>query len=197
MYKLTLSSKKYPAIQVPVPDIPGKDGAAPTLSAGDRPTMVTWYQGITYQVTNRSRLAFEQAFAQFEQRIKQHYTVQWIHVPGTEALESTAEPVAKPSDPETPEEQPPSFSLDEINAKIEQLSDEDIDLVQVEVSKLLGKTIAEATPIVKATADNIDLSIVLRAAYLQEILDHEDIQKGLKEEAQELLEKMFEPAPAE
>ena len=201
MYKLTISSKKYPAIQVPVPDLPGKDGAAPTLSNSEKPTMVTWYRGLTYQLTNRSRLAFEKAFSQFEERIKRHYTLQWTHVAGTEALEAGS---GKPSDvsqnqsgegdTETPEK-PVRLSLEEINAKIRHLSEDDLDLVSVEVSKLIGRTIAEATPIVTATAENPDLNIVLRAAYLQEVIDHEDTQKGLKEEAQELLEKMFEASP--
>ena len=69
------------------------------------------------------------------------------------------------------------------------LSDGDDDLVAMEVAKLKGLTIAQATPIVENTAMNDELPIELRRAYLQAVIDAQTA-KAIEKLAADLLETL-------
>lgn len=71
-----------------------------------------------------------------------------------------------------------------------ELSDDDLDLVIVEIGKLKGRTIAEAEPVLIATGGNPELPRALRVAYLKEVQSDSELQKGLKDIAAKLLEQI-------
>lgn len=75
-------------------------------------------------------------------------------------------------------------------ADITDLTEEDLELVEIEVSKLLGKTVKEAEPILVATGGSPHLARTLRVLYLEEVQKHPKIQQTLKEVAEKLLEQV-------
>jgi hypothetical protein len=71
-----------------------------------------------------------------------------------------------------------------------ELSDDDLDLISIEISKLNGKTIKEAEPLIIQTGGNPELPRLLRVTYLEEVQKHPEVQKTLKEVAEKLLEQI-------
>jgi hypothetical protein len=65
-----------------------------------------------------------------------------------------------------------------------------LDLIQIEINKLIGKSIAEAQPVLVATGGNEELPLELRKLYLEEVGKHPEIQKGLKAVAEKLLSEL-------
>ncbi|MBT9316301.1 hypothetical protein [Leptothoe spongobia] len=171
MHQLTISSNKYPGIQMRVPDLPGFPGKSkPQEGVGG---VVTWHRDQTYLVTDATKEAIEREFDLFPGRVSRHYNLVWTAL--TPAPAENKEAAPEPAAAKTPPAE---------------LSAEDKDLIDIEVGKLLGKTIAEATPVLTATATNVDIALNLRIAYLQAVIAHDDIQKGLQDEAEDLLEQI-------
>ncbi|MCD8487882.1 MAG: hypothetical protein LRZ84_14390 [Desertifilum sp.] len=69
-----------------------------------------------------------------------------------------------------------------------ELNEEDEDLIEIEVSKLKNKTVAQAEPLLTALALNNDLHVELRKLYLNRVLGEPTLQKRLKDAATEALE---------
>lgn len=70
------------------------------------------------------------------------------------------------------------------------LTDEDIDLIQVEISKLEGKPAAEAEPLLIATGGSETLPRAIRVKYLEMVSDRQGLPKSLKVVAKKLLEQI-------
>ena len=193
---VTFRSEKYPAINIPVPDIPG----LPPGSSGS----MDFAMGIPYEVTIATAEAIQRHYSFFPERVKKALRLEWRDVAVVAATVPIAQsavqtPVRAPSkaadrlstivdtnaevqplDAE-PEEESPA-------AEIIELSDDDRDLVSVEIAKLLNKTISDAQPLLEATALNTDLNVVLRREYLNQAIAHPELQKTLKAKAAELLD---------
>ena len=73
-----------------------------------------------------------------------------------------------------------------------ELTDEYLDLIEIELNKLNGKTIAECKPLIANLAKNPDLHIDFRLAYLDRIVNDEDdvFQKGLQEHVRDVREEL-------
>jgi lysine/ornithine N-monooxygenase len=111
-----------------------------------------------------------------------------IQMSGAPAIVITPTVVA-PSAPLAAPKAPEMFP--EVNVEdITDLTDDDLELVEVEVEKLLGKTIKEAEPILIATGGSPHLPRTLRVLYLEEVQKHPKIQQTLKEVAEKLLAQL-------
>jgi len=164
MKRLILNSERYPGLGLVVPQIPG----APAGVGGG----FTFTAGISYDVTPETAALVEQTIGQFEPRVKRHYSL------AISDIETAAAAVTAVVVPEvTPAAEPVDLSTD------------DDDLVSVEVAKLKGLTIAQATPIVENTAMNDELPIELRRAYLQAVIETRTA-KAIDKLATELLETL-------
>jgi hypothetical protein len=76
----------------------------------------------------------------------------------------------------------------EADALLEVLSDDDVDLVEVEVAKLRGLTISEAEPMIETLALNEVLPLALRVAYLTKVSETQAVQVTLRKKATELID---------
>lgn len=163
MKRLTLQSERYPGLGLVVPQVPG---APPGTKGG-----FTFTVGIPYDVTPETAGAVEKTIGQFEPRVKRHYKLS--------ITDLEAPPVAAVVAPDAPP----------AKAEAVVLSDGDDDLVAMEVAKLKGLTIAQATPIVENTAMNDELPIELRRAYLQAVIEARTA-KAIEKLAADLLETL-------
>lgn len=165
MPKITVHSNKYPGVQF---------ARMPLYAAGN-----------SYEITDEQMADIQKQFAGFSDTVKRDLQVYFEGGTGLAQTIGVANPTPAPSaqqDAPLPEEVP-DISEDD-------LTDEDLDLVSVEVNKLLGKTVLVASPLLITTATNAKLPKTLRKFYLQEVIDHNDIQKTLKDKAQEILEQL-------
>lgn len=179
MKLLTLSSKFYSSLSFPVPDVPG----APEGTAGE----YTFANGQRHEVTDRTALAVQGHYDAFPDRVKSRITL-LIEGDEPEAAPAAAvvAPAAAPSKrgkkaAPVPEEAPPPPVV---------VTEEDKELIEAEIEKLMGKTIAQGEVLLVGVATNEDLPLPVRRAYLEAVVDHEQVQKGLKDRALELAEEI-------
>jgi hypothetical protein len=126
---------------------------------------------VPYEVSDDTAAAIAALLESFEPRIQRHFRLSLVD------LSTDAVAIAAPVEPEAaPEPVAEPFVL----------SADDLELIQVEVEKLKGLTIAQSTPVVENTALNETLPVELRRAYLQAVIDA-DTTKGVEKKAQELL----------
>lgn len=178
MPSVTFTSDKFPGISLILPEVPGVKPPAPG----------SYYfsVGNAYEVSAACVPAIEEQLAGAPENVRNYIKVSvdsGVSVAATVAIADPPPPapVVEPIGEETIE--PPV-------AEDVELSDDDLDLVQIEISKIVGKKIAEAEPVLIATGGAPELPKNLRQFYLQEVIKHPEIQKGLKETAQALLEQI-------
>jgi hypothetical protein len=172
MKTVKINSGKYPGIGLIVSDRPKIGGKGSFEFATNTP----------YTVTEAVVGEIRQQIAGFREGVRKHLTVEV-----TEAAESeTALRAGAVDAPQRAEAPPPAEPTSPPEPVAGELSDEDQALVEVEVEKLLAKdTIAEREPLLVATAANEDLPKALRLAYLDAVIAHDDVQKGIKTTAEE------------
>lgn len=182
MPSVTFTSEKFPGISLILPEVPGAKPPAPG----------SYYfsVGNAYEVSAACVPAIEEQLAGAPENVRNYIKVSvdsGVSVASTVAI--AAPPPPPPAAP--PVVDSPGEETDEppVVEDVE-LSDDDLDLVQVEIGKIVGKRIAEAEPVLIATGGNPELPKSLRQFYLQEVIKHPEIQKGLKETAQALLEQI-------
>ena len=164
--KITFQSPKYPGIQL--------GGGLPYFAVGT-----------PYEVAPDVRDKIVQRMATLDPYVAKHFS---YSVVGDESP-ATAIAVVAPAPPPAPTPEPEPEPAEDLAAPLD-LTDDDRELVEFEVNKLLGKTIAEAEPVLIATGGNIELHRDLRRAYLDAVMAHADIQKGLKEVAERMIEQL-------
>lgn len=165
MKRLTINSERYPGLGLAVPQVPG----APDGTRGG----FTFSAGTPYDVTNETAIAVETAISRFDERVKRHYRLTVVDLNNPEPV---AGAVVAPATA-------PSKAAPEPIA----LTEEDQELIGIEVGKLKGLTLDKAIPMVERTAMNDDMPVVVRRAYLQAVIDAKTA-KTLNEKAAELLE---------
>jgi len=167
MKRLTINSERYPGLGLAVPQVPG----APDGTRGG----FTFSAGTPYDVTNETAIAVETAISRFDERVKRHYRLTVVDLNNPEPVAgAVVAPAAAPSKA-APDPEPIT------------LTDEDRELIGIEVGKLKGLTLDKAVPMVERTAMNDDMPVVVRRAYLQAVIDAKTA-KTLNEKAAELLE---------
>jgi hypothetical protein len=170
MMQATVVSDKFPGINLFCPDEP--DTLLP------KPGSYMFYVGIPRVVTAATKGAIVNALANFPPHVQNHLNVQFSDAiaPDPEAVKS--ESVIAESAETTEDENP-----------IE-LNEDDLDLISVELSKLVGKPAAEVEPILIATGGNPDLPKALRTEYLKQVVRHPKLGKALKAVAEKLAEQI-------
>lgn len=83
-----------------------------------------------------------------------------------------------------------------IAEELTELSSDDEDLIEVEISKLRDLTIAQAEPVVLNVATNPSFPLLVRVTYLERVSGDKTFQKGLREMANNTL-KQISPSEAE
>lgn len=167
MKRLTINSARYPGLGLAVPQVPG----APDGTRGG----FTFSAGTPYEVTNETAAAVETAVSRFDERVRRHYRLTVVDLDTSEPVAgAVSAPAAAPSKA-APAPEPIT------------LTEEDRDLIEIEVGKLRGLTLDKAIPIVERTAMNDDIPVVLRRAYLEAVIEAKTA-KTLDKKAAELLE---------
>ncbi|MDA0267541.1 MAG: hypothetical protein O3A14_11420 [Cyanobacteria bacterium] len=181
MQELKINSDKYPAIGLIISDRPTIGG----------PGSFEFTCGHPYAVSDAVVGEVRQQIAGFREGVRRHLTVEAraIAPAASPAVGAVAAP-QRADEAFTEEGEPTPVASSEASTPVEpdvgSLSDDDRELIQIEVDKLLAKdTIAEREPLLVATAGNDDLPKVLRLAYLDALIAHGDVQKGLKAIAQD------------
>lgn len=170
-----IRSQKYPSIGLVVSDRPTIGGPGSWEFAMDVP----------YTVSPTVAEEIQQQIRSFRPAVRQALRVD-VQA-GDSAPKVAAGAVNAPAPP--PEEQDSTVVEPEAVVEPVALTDEDHDLVEVEVGKLLAKaTIAEREPLLNATAGNEDLPVSLRVAYLNAVVAADGIQQKLIATANEWLE---------
>ncbi len=146
-----------------------------------------WFaSGQTYEISEEQAATIIAAYAGFDPMIKSDLRVEVAGAGAAiEADSAIALAVEKPATPVEIEDSPIEAVPD-----IAELSDDDLDLIQIELGKLDGKTIAQAEPLIIKTGGNPELPRLLRVTYLKEVIAHPNIKKGLKDVAEKLLEQI-------
>lgn len=164
MKQLTISSERYPGLGAPVPQVPG---AAPGTKGS-----FTFAVGVPYEVTDETAQAVKDLHDLMEIRVSRHFRLTIADLtPDVVAAGAIAVPDLAPTKPDEPLV----------------LTDDDQDLIEVEVAKLKGLTVAAAIPIVENTAMNDELPVEVRRAYLQAVIETRNA-KAIDKRAAELLE---------
>jgi len=179
MPKVTITSKHYPGISLVVPELPGVE---PPTSGSH-----FFASGVAYDCTDATIAAIRKLFAGFEERVSSKYSIQVSGAEVSAIAVAVSDPVPAPT------KSAESAGSDETPTVIEdvaELSDEDLDLIDVEISKIDGMSIKEAEPILIATGGNTELPRLLRKTYLEMVIEHPSIQKKLKDVASKLLEQI-------
>jgi hypothetical protein len=172
MPKIQITSSKYPSIGLLCPQIP------------ERPEMAGTFQfqiGTTYAVTDETYSSLGAQVANMPPYIGDLRLVLVSEDSGTAEVVTAPAPATVPEIADDPVVHVPDIT---------ELTDEDIDLVGIEVGKLLGLTVKQAEPILVATGGSPDLPRTLRVLYLEEVQKHPDVQKSLKDVAEKLLEQI-------
>lgn len=133
--------------------------------------------GVTVDVTHEQVNAIQTRMAGWDESMRKSVRLQWEldPIPAVVPVKPTV-PVVIP--PPKPEEEP--FVL----------SDEDRDLIEIEINKILGLTILLAEPLVLKTALSPDLPLGLRIEYLKALIAHPNAKRGIKDVAEKLLEQL-------
>ncbi|MBD2019332.1 hypothetical protein H6F43_03930 [Leptolyngbya sp. FACHB-36] len=185
MQEITFSSEKFPGISLVCPQIPGHPN-----HTGSHYFAV----GVPYLITEETEQAIERQFVAFPLEVKNYisFTVSGSsNSPAPVVMLPQSRDVQRVDDPEHPPIEPQLELADEAAPDIEgELNADDQDLINVEVGKLLNKTIAEAEPQLIKTGGAPELPRKLRVAYLQTVMQHSQVRKGLKEVAEKLLEQI-------
>lgn len=171
MKQLIISSDFYTSgFDFPVPQMPG----APAGTAG----VFLFAFGKPYPVTDETAIAVQQAYQGYPARVQDRLTLSITPLPGEGVIEGAiAAPAAMPESVVAPATPEPLA-----------LTEEDHELIEIEVAKIDGLTIAKARPVVEATAMSDELPVELRRAYLQALIDGPGLQQGLKDFAGDLLD---------
>lgn len=145
--------------------------------------------GIRYTVTEETLEAIRDQLAQAPNPVSEAISLQ---VYGSSTVKAAKKAVLEKV---TVVDDEPSLAIDlededDIPTEIEpfELTEEDEELIEIEISKLKGKTVAKAEPLLSAIALNTDLHSELRKLYLERVLKSEDLQKSLKDTAKEALQ---------
>jgi hypothetical protein len=143
--------------------------------------------GASYEVSSDQKQAIITQLANFPDDVQKNLTVSFSDDVASAATVSIANPAAAVAKPPVPPPSPEDIPPPE---EVYELTEDDDDLINIEVSKLLGKTVAEAQPILVATGGNPELPKLVRQTYLERVVDHDEIQKTLKEVALKLAEQI-------
>jgi len=163
MKQVTIHSDRYPGLSAPVPEAPGTD----------KPSSFTFAADIAYEVSDATAAALAALLESFDPRIGKHYRLSIADLsPAVETAPATADAIA------------PSEPVETVELV---LTDEDQELIDVEVAKLKGLTVAQSLPIVQNTATNEELPVALRRAYLNAVIASRNA-KAIDAKASELLE---------
>lgn len=164
MKQITLHSDRYPGLATHVLKAPGTD----------KPGSVNFAVDIPYTVADETAAALVALLDSFEERVSRHYrlTIADLTPPSEVAGDVTLDvtPV-------------------EINPTEVTLTEDDEALIEIEVAKLKGLTVAQAIPIVQNTATNEELPVALRRAYLNAVIATRNA-KAIDAKASELLEQL-------
>lgn len=146
--------------------------------------------GVEYTLSEESKNAVESALRTYPAHVKRNIRLE------SRLLAATAIAVSTEPSSETlpgaaiqnPRRPPKAVAEGDSGTPEINLTSDDGELVQVEVAKLYDKTIAEGTPLIERTAGNEELPIEMRRAYLSAVIEDGELQKGLKDRAQEWLD---------
>lgn len=181
MPQVTLTSKVYPGF-----DFGGYQVEPAYLAAG-----------AAYEIDEANAQKLKDAMghlSRFNPNIAKNIKLQFSGLESAVAVAvaKPAAPVPRVSEATLEAAAPPVETIsgeDLVDAPIE-LTEEDRELIEIELDKLKGKTISDAEPILIATAGNPELPKELRKAYLETAIAAPDIKKGLKDVAEKLLEQI-------
>lgn len=162
MKQVTLYSDRYPGLAAHVPIAPGTG----------KPSSFNFAASVPYVVADETAAALAAWLASFDERVAKHYRLEVAD------LEPTPEATEAPP-PVEPEVTPVDLPL----------TDEDQELIEIEVAKLKGLTVAQALPLVQNTALNEELPVSLRRAYLKAVIATRNA-KAIDAKASELLEQL-------
>jgi len=172
---VTVVSSKFPGISLLCPH-------APDTFEAIRGSYY-FYVGVPRRVTEETRQAIANQYDNFPLAVAGSLKIHYGADDG-EAIAIVPPPLpARTLDPLHPE---PA----EVEAELTALTDEDVDLINVEVHKLLNKGVAEAESLLKKTVENGDLQLLLRQEYLRVAIAHKDVQKHVKITATALLKEI-------
>lgn len=188
MPTVTLNSQKFPGLGFFCPQLPNEPERSGTHQ---------FHVGRSYQVTDETLARIQKDLANFPYEVKNFVSLTVLpDVPVAVGVDAPLPPPksedGQPPVPPTEQTNPDPAAL-VTNPGVEQLTEltaEDQELIQVEVNKLLGRTIAEAVPMVTATGGNPDMPLLLRQAYLQEVMTNPELYKGVQKAAEELLKEI-------
>ncbi len=161
------------------------DSSYPSVAFAEVPLLVT---GIPVEVTEEEKQRILDQFAGFQHSVQQKIRLSFSGGVVDTALVPAIAVVPLVSTPAVE-----VFDINNLPPAVEdltELSDDDRELVEIEVAKLHGKTVAEAEPFVIATGGNIELPRLLRIAYVDAIIASPEIAKGLKKTAEKLREQI-------
>lgn len=163
------------------------DSSYPGVAFAEVPYLTT---GVSVEVTEEEKQKILAQFAGFQHSVQQNIRLSFS---GDVETASTPAIAVVPVVPLTSTPAVEVFDANNLPPAVEdltELSDEDLELVEIEVAKLHGKTVAEAEPFVIATGGNIELPRLLRVAYVDAIIASPEIAKSLKKTAEKLREQI-------
>jgi hypothetical protein len=137
-----------------------------------------------YPITDEQKESILRQYATFPDRVKSRLRLQFSDGIVEPAIAAAVQTPLTPTALEIDLDEPP------IVEDLTSLSDEDLDLINVEVSKLIGKPVADTQPILVATGGDPEQPKLLRSTYLKEVIAHPEIKKTLKDVAAKMLEQI-------
>ena len=173
MATITIQSQKYPAIGLIVSERPTIGG----------PGAWEFAMGQPYTVSDAVVGEIREQIASFRPAVREvlRVEVQADTAPAATQAAGAVDAPKPPPDPTSTTVEPEDDAI--------AFTDDDQELIQVEVDKLLAKaTIAEREPLLNATAGNENFPMVLRKAYLEAVIAAEGMQQKLVATAKEWLE---------
>lgn len=174
MQLVKLNSRKFPGISIILPDRPNPPGGRGSFE---------FAMGIEYTLSDASALAVREALNSFPRAVKSNISMQVRPIEIVQPAEPVAAAIAAPV---------PAAAASDVGAPAEpdpvELADSDLELISIEVEKLHDKTVAQGKPIIEATAGNEELPLQIRKSYLDAVVADPELQKGMKETAQDWLE---------
>ena len=156
----------------------------PSIAFAEVPLLVA---GVPLKITDEEKQRILDQFAGFQLSVQQNIRLSFSGGPVDTAFVPAIAvvPVRSPA--------LEVFDVNNLPPAVEDLtvlSDEDLELVEIAVGKLHGKTIAEAEPFLIATGGNIELPRLLRIAYVDAVIANPEIAKSLKKTAERLREQI-------
>lgn len=176
MPTITISSDKFPGISFNCPQIP---------NLPEQKGSHYFAVGTPYEVTEETLAAIQSQLASSPESVTNELR---INVSGNGSTPATTAAVTAPPPPPAPskEDEGETPPVEEVTS----LTDEDLDLIEVEISKLIGKGLPESQAQLVATGGNEELPKAVRVAYLDKVVAHPQIKKALKEVATNLKEQI-------